>query len=124
MFDPEIGTFIPGPNQVGIATLAQARSDASVLRRLNVPGFFDYPLTKQDVQQCVALLNVLPEAISPRMKNLESGLTGDRRMKIFVDADELAKRIDEVPGIAGVRLWKVPLLAEVYAKHDCQGRRA
>ncbi len=116
LFDPEVGSFIPGPNQVGIATLSQARSDASVLRRLNVPGFFDYPLTKQDVQQCVALLNVLPEAISPRMKNLESGLTGDRRMKVFVDADALAKRIDEVPGIAGVRLWKVPLLAEVYAQ--------
>ncbi len=115
LFDPEIGTFIPGPNQVGIATLAQARSDASVLRRLNVPGFFDYPRKKEDVQQCVALLNVLPEAISPRMKHLESGLTGDRRMKVFVDADELAKQIDEVPGIAGVRLWKVPLLAEVYA---------
>jgi tetratricopeptide (TPR) repeat protein len=115
LFDPEIGTFIPGPNQVGIATLSQARSDASVLRRLNVPGFFDYPLKKEDVQQCVALLNLLPEVISPRMKNLESRLTGDRRMKVFVDADELAKQIDNVPGIAGVRLWKVPLLAEVYA---------
>ena len=46
------------------------------------------------------------------MKNLESGLTGNRRMKLFVDADALAKRIDEVRGIAGVRFWKVPLLAE------------
>lgn len=115
LFDPEISTFIPGPGQVGIATLSQARSDASVLRRLNVAGFFDYPRTKQDVQQCVALLNVSPEAISPRMKNLESGLTGNRRMRVYVDADELAKRIDQVSGIAGVRLWKVPLLAEVYA---------
>lgn len=116
LFEPEMGTFVPGPNQVGIATLSEARSDASVLRRLNVPGFFDYPRKKQDVQQCVALLNVLPEAISPRMKNLESGLTGDRRMKIFVDADDLATRIDAVSGIAGVRFWKVPLLAEVYAQ--------
>lgn len=116
LFDSEVSSYIPGPNQVGIATLAQARSDASVLRRLNVAGFFDYSRKKQDVQQCVALLNVLPEAISPRMKNLESALTGDRRMKVFVDADALAKRIDDVPGIAGVRLWKVPLLAEQYAK--------
>jgi hypothetical protein len=82
---------------------------------LNVPGFFDdYPFTKEDIQQCVALLNVMPEAISPRMQQLESGLTGERRMKVFVDADALATQIDDVPGIAGVRLWNIPLLAVVY----------
>ncbi len=114
LFEPQLGTFIPGPNQVGIATLAQARSDDSVLRRLNVPGFFDYPYSKQDVQQCTALLNVSPEAISSRMKHLQSGLTGNRRMVVYVDVDSLAKRIDEASGIAGVRLWNVPLLAESY----------
>lgn len=114
LFEPELGIFIPGPNQVGIATLAQARSDASVLRRLNVPGFFDYPYSNEDVQQCTALLNVIPEAVSPRMKALELGLTGERRMQVYVDADGLAKQIDEASGIAGVRLWKVPLLAEIY----------
>ena len=114
LFEPELNSFVPGPDQVGIATLSQARSDASVLRRLNAPGFFDYPLAKSDVQQCVALLNVLPESISPRMKHLESGLTGQRRMKVFVDTDKLAEQIDAVSGIAGVRLWNVPLLSEVY----------
>ena len=114
LFEPELGIYVPGPGQVGIATLAQARRDASVMRRLNVVSYFDYPLGKDDIQQCIALLNVMPEAISPRMKNLESGLAGDRRMKVYVDADALAKRIDAVPGIAGVRLWKTPLLAAVY----------
>ncbi len=116
LFEPELSTYVPGPGQVGIATLAEVRSDASVLRRLNVPGFFDYPLSKTDIQQNVALLNVLPEAISPRMKDLQSGLTGERRMNVFVDADQLAEQIDAVPGIAGVRLWNVPLLAEVYQR--------
>ena len=85
-----------------------------MVRRLGVPGFFDYPLSKADVQQCIALLNVTPEALSPRMKMLQSGLTGDRRMVTYVDADAVAKRMDEASGIGGVRLWKVPLLAEVY----------
>jgi len=115
LFEPELGCFVPGPGQVGVATLSQARSDASVLRRLNVVSYFDYPLSKSDVQQSVALLNVTPEAISLRMKQLESGLTGDRRMKTFVDVDTLATEIDAVPGIAGVRLWDVPVLADVYA---------
>lgn len=114
LFEPELGSFIPGPGRVGIATLAQARTDESVLRRLNVPGFFDYPLTKNDVQQCTALLNVLPEGVSSRMQWLESGLTGDRRMVVYTDVDDLAEQIDQASGVAGVRLWRVPLLAEVY----------
>lgn len=115
LFEPELGCYVPGPGQVGIATLSQARSDASVLRRLNVVSYFDYPLSKSDIQQSIALLNVRPEAVSLRMKQLESGLTGNRRMKTFVEVDALASEIDAVPGIAGVRLWDVPVLAEVYA---------
>ncbi len=114
LFEPELSTYIPGPGQVGIATLEEARKDASVMRRLNVPGFFDYRLSKDDVQQCIAMLNVMPEAISPRMRLLESGLTGERRMKTYVDVDSMAKQIDQVPGIAGVRFWDMPLLAEIY----------
>lgn len=115
LFEPELGIPVPGPGQVGIATLAQARDDASVLRRLNVVGFFDYPWDKADIQQTVALLNVVPEAISLRMKKLQSGLTGDRRMVTHVDVDALAETIDAIRGIAGVRLWDVPVLAELYA---------
>lgn len=115
LFEPELGCYVPGPGQVGIATLSEARSDASVLRRLNVVSYFEYPVSKSDVQQSIALLNVTPEAVSLRMKQLESGLTGNRRMKTFVDVDALATEIDAVPGIAGVRLWDVPVLAEVYA---------
>ena len=115
LFEPELGCYVPGPGQVGIATLSQARSDASVLRRLNVVSYFEYPVSKSDVQQSIALLNVTPEAVSLRMKQLESGLTGNRRMTTFVDVDALATEIDAVSGIAGVRLWDVPVLAEVYA---------
>ncbi|MDA8743182.1 hypothetical protein N9N28_01000 [Rubripirellula amarantea] len=116
LYEPELGIPIPRPTEAGIATLGQARSDAAVLRRLNVPGFFDYPYSKSDISQSIALLNVVPEAISPRMKQLQNGLTGERRMITYVDADRLAKEIDDVRGIAGVRLWKVPLQAEVYAE--------
>ena len=119
LFEPELGIFIPGPDQVGVATLDQTRKVPSVLRRLNLQGFFEYPLTNEDVQQSIALLNVLPEAISPRMKHLQAGLTGERRMTIFVDVDSIAKRIDAVPGIAGVRVWNIPYLAEIY-KQDMQ----
>lgn len=121
LFEPKLGIFVPGPGQVGIATLSQARRDPVVLRRLGIAGLdeFTYPVRSDDVQQCVALLNVLPEAISPRMAQLQSGLTGDKRMKVYVDADGLAEQFDQVTGIGRIEIWDVPLLAEVY-KSVCQ----
>ncbi len=116
LFEPELGTFVPGPGQIGIATLTQARREETVVRRLGVPGFFDYRFDRGDVQQSVALLNVTPEAISPRMRRLEQGLTGNRRLRLFVDADGEAERFEAVKGIADVRGWTVPLLAEAYAE--------
>ncbi|MEL6110994.1 MAG: hypothetical protein AAFU85_33725, partial [Planctomycetota bacterium] len=116
LFEPTLGIYVPGPDQVGIATLGQARTNALVLRRLSIAGLdqFKYAVTKNDVQQCAALFNALPEAISPRMKLLQSGLTGDRRMKVYLDADGMSEAFDSVTGIGSVRLWDVPLLAEVY----------
>ena len=114
LFEPELGLHIPGPDQTGIATLAQARKDSAVMRRLNVPGFFDYPWSKEDVQQNMALLNVLPVALSGRMSRLESGLTGDRRMRVHLDSAEQTQQWDAISGIAGVRLWRIPVLAEIY----------
>ena len=118
LFAPQYGSFIPGPDQVGIATLKDARRDAAVTRRLGVAGFDEFaaPVTKDQIQQNVALLNLSPEAISPRMRTLQSGLTGERRMQTFADADAEATAWDDASGIAGVQLWKMPLLADVYAE--------
>lgn len=114
LFEPNLGLPIPGPDQIGIATLTQARKDPSVMRRLNVAGYYEYPLSRTDIQQNVALLMVQPERLAPRMKRLENGLTGDRRMTLAVDVDGLNPRWDAAAGIAGVRLWEVPILAKVY----------
>ena len=116
LFEPDLSTYIPGPGQNGIATLGEARQDASVMRRLNIPGFFDYPLSKDEIQQSVALLNVMPETVSGRMQFLEAALTGDRRMIVYQEIDTLAAEIDEVSGIAGVRIWEIPYLADLYEK--------
>ena len=114
LFDCGLGVPIVGPNQSGIATLAQARSDASVLRRMNVPGWFDYPFAREDVGQCVALLMLEPEAMGPRAKGLQRGLTGDLRMSVYDDPVVLADLFEGVAGIAAARIWDVPLKARAY----------
>ncbi len=114
LFDCSLGLPVPGPDQQGVATLTQARRDASVLRRLNVPGWFEYPIQKDNVQQCAALLIVEPETICRRFQSLEQGLVGDNRMILFEDIDATAAELEQVNGVATVRIWDVPLKSRVY----------
>lgn len=115
LFEPGLGLPVPGPDQVGIATLAQARSEPSVLRRLTVQGWFDYPIDNSMVQQTVALLDVNPAGLSQRMQHLEQGLVGETRMIVWQDADSIGDRFDNVLGVAGARMWDIPLKARLYS---------
>jgi len=114
LFDCALGIPIVGPGQAGIATLAQARRDATVLRRMNVPGWFDYPFQKDDVQQCVALLMMSPESISGRARLLQDALTGDLRLGVYDDPQSTVDAFVAVPGIANAKIWEIPLLANAY----------
>lgn len=116
LFDCRLGVPIPGPNQRGIATLAEARRDNSVLRRMNVPGWFEYPLQQEDVQQCIALLLLQPEGISRRARRLHGALTGQWRMAVYDAPGELAATFEAISGIASSRIWEVPLQARLYAR--------
>ncbi len=124
LFDPRLGLAIPGPNQVGIATLQQAKSDASIMRRMNVAGWFEnYPVTKDDLAKCVAYIDVTPEFLSWRMAALQERLTGDYRMTLAVDLPALNKRFTECPGIEGSTLWSVPFDAILYREAYLAARR-
>lgn len=114
LFDCRLGVPIVGPNQQGIATLAQARTDPAILRRMNVPGWFDYPFQREDISQCVALLMFAPESMSLRAKRLQGALTGDLRMVVYDDPLRLVDTFESVAGVAAARIWDVPLLARVY----------
>ncbi len=114
LFEPRLGIPVPGPDQVGIATLGEAREDASILRRLNVPGWFDYPIDAEMVQQTVALLDAPPESLSQRMARLEAGLTGETRMMLGYDATASSEAFKAIPGITAVQLWSVPFEAQIY----------
>ncbi len=114
LFDCGLGVPVVGPNQTGIATLSQARRDASVLRRMNVPGWFDYPVQRDDIQQLVALLMLQPEGISIRAQRLQQSLTGDLRMAVYDDPQAMASQFQAISGIARTEIWDAPLLSQVY----------
>jgi len=114
LFDCALGIPIVGPGQAGIATLAQARRDATILRRMNVPGWFDYPFQKDDIQQCVALLMMSPESISGRSRRLQDALTGDLRLGVYDDPQATVEAFVANAGIATAKIWEIPFLAQVY----------
>ncbi len=114
LFDCALGIPIVGPGQVGIATLAQARRDATVLRRMNVPGWFDYPLQRDDIQQCVALLLMSPESISGRARQLQESLTGDLRLGVYDAPQATVEAFVANAGIATAKIWETPILAQPY----------
>jgi tetratricopeptide (TPR) repeat protein len=114
LFDCALGIPIVGPGQAGIATLAQARRDATVLRRMNVPGWFDYPLQKDDIQQCVALLMMSPESLSGRARQLQEALTGDLRLGVYDDPQATVDAFVANAGIATAKIWETPILAQSY----------
>ena len=114
LFEPLLGLPVPGPDQIGIATLKQARSDTSVMRRLNVLGWFDYPLTSEDIQFNTAYLDAPPESLAARMRHLEDSLVGELRMTLSYDADASAKVFVDHSGIDACRIWPQVVEARIY----------
>ncbi len=52
-----MGIPIPGPGQTGIATLKEAKSDPTILRRLKVTDVFDYPVAQPDLEKSFVVLD-------------------------------------------------------------------
>ena len=100
---------IPGPGGRGIATLSQAAADEAILRQMDVPGGQAYPRKAGDLQKVVALIDGTPGYWEPRMKLLESQLTGRDRIVLSADPAALADKLREAPHIDQILLWTMPL---------------
>ena len=114
LFEPKWGLPILGPGEKGVATLAQAKLDRTVMRRANLPGQFEYPVSAEDLKNVVALLDLEPFAISKSTFALEPSLSGDQRMNIFVDVAPVIKKLQNAVGESNVKLWPVPILGQYY----------
>lgn len=115
LFDPKLGIPIPGPEQVGIATLRQALDDETILRRLSISGRFKYPLDSKGAQNVIALIDADSSMISGRMKRLQEKLTSDMRAELYIDVDALGEKLKKFPKIQSVQCWSLPILARMYA---------
>lgn len=113
LFDAVTGTHVPGPGQQGIATLADAKNDPSVLRRMKIAGLFDYPVDPSWLSKVVAFVDIPSEAFCWRMEALQVGLTGDARMRLTFDPATLTA-LGENESIDEVEAWSIDVLARRY----------
>lgn len=112
LFDPELGLPIPGPDDTGVATLAQLRKDPELLRQLDLDDE-KYPVTADDLQHLVALIDATPQALSQRMLLVQEKLADDQKMTLTTKPSSLARRLRKL-GLAESRVWIVPYRAFVY----------
>ncbi|MDZ4852916.1 MAG: hypothetical protein SGI77_26820 [Pirellulaceae bacterium] len=117
LFEMRFGLPLPTANQAEVSTLREARTNASVLRRAKLPGWFDYPVASSDLPRLIALLDVEPFALGVGMKALEERLTGEYRMKLSMNVDEIVAKLNSIDPDLSVQLWTLPWLAQLYNRN-------
>ncbi len=108
LFDHRLGLPIPGPDGQGVATLRQAAEDPRVLRQLDVPGRFTYPVRAEQLRELVALFEASPHFLTRRMRLLEDQLAGSQRLVLSIHADYIAQTLGRCAHIKQVRPWLWP----------------
>lgn len=115
VFEPKLGMPVLEPDKVEFASLADAQDNQRVLRRMDLPGQFDYAFNPGDLKKIELLIDLPPTAVSARMKMLEQQLLSDERMRLYHDINDLVASLSKVAPDASISLWEVPLKAQIHA---------
>ena len=117
LFDPKLGLPIPARNGVGAdkwgrldvqpATLDQVVAKPELLDRLALEADEPYWARKADLKRAVALVEASPLYLSPRIRRIESRLTGEQRLVLNAEPAQQAARF-RTAGVSDVRLWNLP----------------
>lgn len=108
LYDTRLGLPLPGPDGQGVATLSQVVADEQLLRQLDVDSEHPYPVTSDDLQHVVALVDASPQYLSRRMEVFENHLAGAQKLALTIHPQALMQRVGEVPHVTEARVWKLP----------------
>lgn len=130
LFDARLGLEVPGPGGRGVATLAQALADPSILERMNVPGSTPYSVSRATLLSSPTKIGMLldssPGYFAPKMRMLQRELVGNDRAILFVDPAEQRDRFVQALGdrAGAITLWELPLAVETRLFRDPEYVRA
>lgn len=115
LFDCSLGMPLPGPGGVGIATLAEAMSDPSVLEQLDLPSR-PYIVKADDLagNDLRIWIDSTLGSLSTRMRELQKKLVGRNRMVLYRDPSEVHEAFARALGdqFADTGLWPMPMEVE------------
>lgn len=115
LFDPTLGWPIPSPADKGTtpaiessATLAQVLADDKLFRKLDVSADKPYPLHSADLKSIHVAIITSSRYSSPRIRRLESFLSGDRSVTIYAPLGDTGGRPGLLSRVAGggAGVWK------------------
>ncbi len=123
LFDSELGLPIPGPNGRPVATLAELAADDGLLRKLDLSSQRKYPVEAGQLKDLVAYVEASPSYLARRMKLVETKLTGQNKIVLSAQPQQIAERLSNQPLIAEVRYWPYPFVVQQSRDAD-QSRKA
>ncbi len=108
LFDVRLGLPIAGPDGKPVATLKDVLADEKLLRSMDLDPQRLYPITADDLQHIVALVEASPMYISHRMQLVESEIPGKETLVLAAHPSLLAERVKSHPSITSVQAWRLP----------------
>ncbi len=115
VFETKLGMPVPNPDTGAPVTITELQKDERILRRLDIPGRFDYAVNPGDLAKIEYLIEVEPSASSNRMTSLQASLTGADRLVLQPDVTTMQAKLKKIAPDAPVYLWQMPMLARLYA---------
>jgi hypothetical protein len=117
LFDVALGLPIPGPEGRGVATLDQVLDDPQLFELLTVGDRFRYEVAASDLRSLLALIDASPSALSWRMRQLQSQLTGKYRTALAAAPTTIAEQMRKCRGVEDVAIWQLPFETTWYQSH-------
>lgn len=114
LFDMRLGIPIPGKAGVGVVTLKEVLADPTLLKNLEIDEAHPYRIDSGDLEEVVALLDVVAAHLSQRTDLVEKQLVGEHRTVLTVPISAKAGKLRASPGIRDVYLWSIPFEASWY----------
>jgi len=106
LFDTRLGLPLPGEDDAQFSTLSDYTANPELLDQLNVSGE-RYRIVPSDLERLVACIDATPAALSQRMKQIESKLSGERKLALTVAPTPLAKKVRS-NDVSKVEIWTFP----------------
>jgi hypothetical protein len=117
LFDQMLGMPIPDARGDGVATLQEALTDPQILQALDLPGQIPYRTSRASLLASGKLTILIDSSrgyFSPKMRLLQSRLTGKNRAVLFRDPVEQGRHFAQVLGdkLGDLQVWPLPYATE------------